>query len=153
MSGKAKKKQDKERNRLARVQKESVTPQQKPARSSDVREGVIVQRGSLHVGPIPAPDTLREYNDVIENGAERIMGSWERQMVHRQRIENRESWSEVLQRFGGLIASTAIILLGLYFGWDLAKAGKDAGAIGSILVAGGGVVGAIFNARKHAGKT
>jgi uncharacterized membrane protein len=47
----------------------------------------------IHVGPIPDPSTLAEYNNIIPNGAERIMAMAEKQSDHRMKME-----SEVIHR-------------------------------------------------------
>lgn len=38
-------------------------------------------------GPIPPPDLLTQYNDVVSDGAERIFAAFEAQTRHRQSIE------------------------------------------------------------------
>jgi len=40
-------------------------------------------------GPLPPPDILRAYGEVVDNGAERIFGMWEGETRHRQGLENR----------------------------------------------------------------
>lgn len=59
-----------------------------------------VQRGELvqvlrtiqiqHSGPLPTPAMLQQYNDVIPNGAERIMAMAEREQGHRHELERRD---------------------------------------------------------------
>lgn len=38
-------------------------------------------------GPIPPPEVLQRYNDVIPNGAERILAMAEKQGAHREKLE------------------------------------------------------------------
>jgi uncharacterized membrane protein len=38
-------------------------------------------------GPIPPPSLLARYNDVVPNGAERILAMAERQSKHREQLE------------------------------------------------------------------
>lgn len=40
-------------------------------------------------GPLPAPDDLRAYNEIIPNGAERIVAQFERETLHRHKLETR----------------------------------------------------------------
>ncbi|VTY27960.1 Uncharacterised protein [Streptococcus parasanguinis] len=69
-------------------------------------------------GPIPHPMLLKEFNDVIPNGADRIMAMAEKQSEHRINIEdkvvnanNRDSFLGVV--FAGIIA--ILIVLGAIF--------------------------------------
>jgi len=40
-------------------------------------------------GPIPPPSYLARYNDVVPNGADRILSMAERQSVHRESLESK----------------------------------------------------------------
>jgi uncharacterized membrane protein len=40
-----------------------------------------------HAGPLPNPETLAQYNDIIPDGADRIMKMAEGQASHRQKLE------------------------------------------------------------------
>lgn len=40
--------------------------------------------------PIPPPEVLARFNDVVENGAERIMTAWEEETDHRRVMERTE---------------------------------------------------------------
>ncbi|MCK4027398.1 DUF2335 domain-containing protein [Streptococcus suis] len=69
-------------------------------------------------GPIPHPQLLKEFNDVIPNGADRIMTMAEKQSGHRIILEekvvnanNRDSFLGVV--FAGVIA--LLIVLGAIF--------------------------------------
>jgi len=42
----------------------------------------------FHIGPLPDPETLRAYDEIIPNGAERLMQLVERQSNHRQALES-----------------------------------------------------------------
>src|ERR1700677_3358725 len=43
---------------------------------------------STFSGPLPPPNLLAQYNDVVPNGAERIVTMAEKQQEHRQEIEH-----------------------------------------------------------------
>jgi hypothetical protein len=60
---------------------------------------------------IPPPQVLRGY-DFIEDGPERLLRMAERQARHRQKLENRHSWSETIQRVTGTLAPPVIALVG-----------------------------------------
>lgn len=45
-------------------------------------------------GPLPPPAILDQFNDVVENGAERIVAAWEGETKHRHKLEERDlNWS------------------------------------------------------------
>jgi len=63
----------------------------------------------LHIGPLPDPESLREYDQLINNGAERIMLMAENQSTHRIEIEktvikSREEQSRRGQSFAFFLA-------------------------------------------------
>lgn len=81
---------------------------------------MIAQRieSMTYSGPIPHPQLLKEFNDVIPNGADRIMTMAEKQSGHRITLEekvvnanNRDSFLGVV--FAGVIA--LLIVLGAIF--------------------------------------
>jgi hypothetical protein len=91
---------------------------------TDVREEVtdklIAQRfeSMSYSGPIPPPHLLREFNDSIPNGADRIMKMAEQQSTHRMDLEtkvvtanNRDALLGVI--FAGIIG--IIIVIGSMF--------------------------------------
>jgi uncharacterized membrane protein len=85
-------------------------------------------------GPLPPPELLAKYNEVIPNGAERIMTMAEDQSRHRQGLEktvvNGNVQSETRGQWMGLIICLAIVGGGIF----LAHEGRP--------VLGGGLVGA-----------
>ena len=52
-----------------------------PQQQRDQVRALIYQRS--HSGPLPVPEDLGQYNNIIENGAERIMQMAERNQAHR----------------------------------------------------------------------
>ena len=62
-------------------------------RSEDPLAGdapVLIAHGAMWAGPIPPPELLAEYDQVIPNGAERILSMAEKQSDHRMRMEAAE---------------------------------------------------------------
>jgi uncharacterized membrane protein len=43
-------------------------------------------------GPIPPPGAIREYNEIVENGAERIFAQFEKETEHRHKLETRQQF-------------------------------------------------------------
>ena len=115
------KKKSKRKSNQATVHKVTEFIEKHP---SDVQEEVvnelIAQRieSMTYSGPIPHPQLLKEFNDVIPNGADRIMTMAEKQSGHRITLEekvvnanNRDSFLGVV--FAGVIA--LLIVLGAIF--------------------------------------
>lgn len=74
----------------------------------------LVAEQVSYTGPIPPPSLLKQFDDVIPDGADRIMKMAESQSAHRIKIEesvvranNRDSFLGVL--FGGFISLIATI--------------------------------------------
>ena len=94
-------------------------------------------------GPLPPPELLERFNQVIPNGAERIMVMVEQQNSHRMVIENtvvkNQQWQSTLGQYFAL----AVTIFGLSISaWAIAY-GHD-GAGGTIGVATVGSVAAAF---------
>lgn len=115
------KKKSKRKSNQAKVHQVTEFIEKQP---SDVQEEVvnelIAQRieSMTYSGPIPHPQLLKEFNDVIPNGADRIMTMAEKQSGHRITLEekvvnanNRDSFLGVV--FAGVIA--LLIVLGAIF--------------------------------------
>lgn len=43
----------------------------------------------MRQGPLPDPVDIARYDELIPNGADRIMAQWERETAHRQKLESR----------------------------------------------------------------
>jgi uncharacterized membrane protein len=81
-------------------------------------------------GPLPPPSLLARYNDVVPNGAERLMVMAERQSIHRESMEAQVvSGNVALQKQGNnraFILALVVILGGIYLmatgksGWGFA---------------------------------
>lgn len=119
--------------------------QSNSAQSRSVRTNTVAQapafagqiRVSQHQGPLPAPEQLEAYNQLIPNGAERIMAMAEKQLQHRIEIEKIVVSSQQIQSSRGQIFGLAIGVLGIISGTVLAMFGHE--VVGSI-IAGSTVV-------------
>lgn len=85
----------------------------------------------VHSGPLPNVETLNGYNQIIPNGAERLMQQVEKQSQHRRDIENKVvSWNNIESLLGqlfGLIIAGSV----LYASYSLAINGHE--TVASIL--------------------
>lgn len=83
----------------------------------------LIQEKS-HSGPLPAPETLDYYNQIIPNGAERIMQMAENQQKHRHQLEAKVIPSQITQSKLGQIFGFILGLVGLGCGTFLAYVGQ-----------------------------
>lgn len=91
----------------------------------------------MHSGPLPDPYTLGAYNEMIPDGADRIMKMAEKQQSHRMGIEKKAIGRQSAQSLIGQIFGFLIGLAGIGCGTFLAYKGHS--TVGSI-IAGGTVV-------------
>ena len=66
-----------------------------------------------HSGPLPTPEMLAQYNEIIPNGAERIMNQWENQQSHRHFLEKTVIPAQVRQSGRGQYFGFALGIAGL----------------------------------------
>lgn len=75
----------------------------------DKQKAVLI--ASYFSGPIPPPDTLKEYDSVVENGAERIFRVFENQSAHRMDLEQFAVKHQIKQSGRGQIFGLIIALV------------------------------------------
>jgi len=77
-----------------------------------------VQTAYHFSGPLPPPEALARYNDVVPNGAERIFAMVERQSAHRESLEakvvSRNASSQTLGSTYAFILSLVAIIGGIW---------------------------------------
>jgi len=94
---------------------------------------IQAKKTSLHVGPLPPPDQLRQYDEILSGGADELLemakGELEHQRSrnkqyddHRQRLENQDqendrSLTQTGMVFGFLIAAGALTVIGMMVVW------------------------------------
>ena len=91
-----------------------------PATESDQKSApnqILSATAQIITGPLPSPEILAKYNDVVPDAAERIISMAETQATHRQRIESKVIESNIRNsRLGlhyGLITGLASVLGGV----------------------------------------
>lgn len=87
-------------------------------------------KGEYFSGPIPPPNLLERYNEVVSNGAERILAMAEKQSAHRESLETKVVDANLKSQRRGqtqaFIVALAVILGGIYImakgysGWGFA---------------------------------
>jgi uncharacterized membrane protein len=54
-------------------------------------------------GPLPPPGALQQFDEIIPNGAERIMAMVESEQKHRFRLDKAALWAEIVDTIGGKV--------------------------------------------------
>ncbi|WP_438467792.1 DUF2335 domain-containing protein [Streptococcus pluranimalium] len=103
------------KNALSETQVIDLIESQPSEVQEEIAEKLLARRVQSinYSGPIPHPELLKQFNDVIDDGANRIMTMAENQATHRQKLElkmvnanNRDSLLGVI--FGGLIGLSSV---------------------------------------------
>ena len=100
------------------------------------------------VGPLPPPELLKRYDEVIPGGAERIIALAERQSAHRQELEKTVINSNCKNERLGTILGFVLAMIALIGGFALVAAGFDVGGIAAIVSALGSLVGVFIYGKK-----
>lgn len=77
-------------------------------------------------GPIPPPELLRQYNEVIPDGANRIVTMAENQSSHRISLEKTVIKGDNRRANAGLVTGFVFGLVAFYLSYRLVMAGHDA---------------------------
>jgi uncharacterized membrane protein len=108
----------------------------------DLASIVSISSESSFSGPLPPPQILREFDEVIPGAAERIVKMAEKQQDHRIRLESRVITSDIIRSWAGLIlgACLGIVIVGcgsylVHEGHDTAGATIITGTLVSLVTA------------------
>lgn len=78
----------------------------------------IHHKEESHSGPLPSPRTLKKYDEIIPNGAERIVSVFEKQADHRMTLEKmvigRQTFQSLLGQIFGFIIAIVFLIAGIY---------------------------------------
>jgi uncharacterized membrane protein len=108
-----------------------------PEDKKELLAGLVIEKTthirSVRSAPLPEPSELAVYNQIIPNGADRIMKMAEAQTAHRIEIEKTVIFSQKNQAFRGQVFGLVVGLGGLSLATYAAMNGHDwfGGAIGS----------------------
>ena len=113
-----------------------------------LRQQILQVAAEFHSGPLPHPDILAKYNEVIPNGAERMMQAFEKQQEHRQGLEKDVVKGNVKAQsrgqWMGLFVSLAVLVLAGY----IAHTGNQL-AGGGVAIADIATLAGVFVYGKH----
>ena len=90
---------------------------------------------SAFQGPLPPPEVLEQYNQVLPNGAERIVAMAESQMRHRQSLESTVVSGNVAAQSRGQTMAFTLGLVTILGGIGLVAFDKNAGGLAAIITA------------------
>jgi len=131
---------------------------QSPESKAEVVEGenrqqpnkriIHAQRAEVFSGPIPPPDLLEKYNNIIPNGADRILAMAEQQQAHRQFMEKTVVESDVRRSDRGLILGFIVTVLFGAGGIYLVATGHDLNGLVVIFLPLAGLVGTFVYSQK-----
>ena len=99
-------------------------------------------------GPLPPPEILDKYGQIIPDGADRILRLVEQQQTHRQLLEKAVTESDVRSSDHGLWLGFAIVIVCVIGGFALIAIGKDASGLAAILVPLGSLAAIFIHARR-----
>lgn len=100
-------------------------------------------------GPLPPPGLLEKYNEVIPNGAERIMAMAEKQGAHRESLEAQVVAANIANQARGSRYAFILCLVALLGGFALIMVGKDVYGLGSIITSITALAGVFIYARRE----
>jgi len=86
-------------------------------------------------GPLPPPELLAKYSEVVSKGAERLMVVAERQSAHRKALETTVVDSNIRNQARGTLFAFILYLVTMLGGLGLIASGKSIGGLGTIITA------------------
>ncbi|MBV4417601.1 DUF2335 domain-containing protein [Clostridium tyrobutyricum] len=95
------------------LEKEADMPEvidESPLKRKDQQRKIIKATSSFFSGPLPSPDIFKQYEEICPGAADRIISMAEKQMDHRQNIENIFLKSRSRNSFIGVIAALIIAI-------------------------------------------
>src|SRR3989338_6599528 len=86
--------------------------QQNNSESRKENRGLLLRQETSFSGPLPPPETLKKFDEVVPGAAERIIKMAEGQFVHRTELEKLVIKSDVEQSKRGQLFGFAIAVIG-----------------------------------------
>lgn len=87
---------------------------------------------TTYSGPLPHPETLRQFEEILPGSAKRIFNDFELQSSHRRALERKVVNSEAFRQIAGSISSGLIGLLGVAGGLWLVHEGRDISGLAAV---------------------
>jgi uncharacterized membrane protein len=93
----------------------------------------VTQQSVTFSGPLPHPALLAKYNEVIPDGAERIMKMAERQSAHRESLEAQVVAGNIASQARGSIFAFILCLVAIIGWFALLFTGRNTVGLASII--------------------
>jgi uncharacterized membrane protein len=84
-------------------------------------------QSSSFSGPLPPPEMLKEYDNVLPGAADRIIKMAETQSDHRQKLESKVVSGEVVKSYLGMACGFVVAIAGMSIGGFLLNEGHTIG--------------------------
>lgn len=104
---------------------------------------------STYSGPLPHPDILRNFEEIVPGSAQRIFVQFEEQSAHRRAMEAKVIASGAFSQRIGSISAALIGLIGIAGGLWLAHEGKSVEGLVALFGTLGGLVSTYLYQRKR----
>lgn len=114
---------------------------QSPIATTNTNNRTIAKVEASFQGPLPPPQILDHYDQIVPGSAERIICLWEEQVRHRQRLEVDVITSDIRQSYFGATLGFIIAMSAIGSGTFLAYIGRPTEGIAAIITALIGLVG------------
>lgn len=98
-----------------------------------VRQQLQQVQISHYSGPLPQPEALEKYEQIVPGSAQRIIAQFEKQAEHRQTIEKTAINSNSIAQIIGSISGAVIGVGGVGGGLYLTYIGKDTSGLTALL--------------------
>jgi uncharacterized membrane protein len=92
---------------------------------ADQPKQIHLVQSSMYSGPIPPPEVLAKYNEIVQGAAERILKMAENQQNHRIELEKHVIKSQQRQSSIGQLFAIIIGIVGLFAGTYAVLQGHD----------------------------
>lgn len=109
--------------------------------------------GSFHSGPLPDPETLARYDEIVPGMAQGMYEDVRQQGRHRRRVESWRIGSDIVQSWMGTITAAAIAILTIWWSVGLIRDGHGLLGLAGIITALGSLAGVFVYARYQQGKS
>ena len=100
-------------------------------------------------GPLPPPEVLKRFEEILPGSAERIFSQFEEQSAHRRFLEAKVISAGVISQHVGSVSGLIIGLLGVGGGIWLTHEGKSSEGLTALLATLAGLVGTFLYKRNQ----
>ncbi len=137
--------------------KDDLSPIRQPASEPEEPKAISGSAVAVHAsvkaeyfaGPLPPPELLARYNDIIPNGAERILAMAERQSAHRETLEREVVRGNLASQRRGSIFAFVLALVAIAGGIWLIDVGRNISGLATVISAMGGLASVFYMTQKR----